>query len=199
MGDLGGDECHGAAQHIEQRRVVVAAALIDELIDGDAAVRLQRERGLVVEGDAERAVGARLQRIALEDRILQRERAGGAVARDRSAALQTRDAADRRVRSAPPLAQPASRLEPALGSLEAPRRFAPARRCSNRGRCPKSAPSSASSMRGWTTRIWGRPFAVLSLSLKLSSRRSCDPSCIVGSDSGDTWTFPLGPFHHSTA
>src|SRR5580693_3574581 len=95
MGDLGGDESRGAAHDVEYGGVVGAAFLIDELVHREARVRLQRERGLVVEGDAERAVDIGLQYVVFVDRIAQRQRAGGIVARDRSGALQRRDAADR--------------------------------------------------------------------------------------------------------
>ena len=72
MGDLGGDESGGAAHDVEYGGIVGAAFLIDELIHGKPRVRLQRERGLVVEGDAERAVDIGLQHVVLVDRVAQR-------------------------------------------------------------------------------------------------------------------------------
>src|ERR1700730_5592096 len=95
MGDLGGDESRSAAHDVEYGGIVGAALLIDELVHGKPRVRLQRERSLVVEGDAEGAVDVGLQHVVLVDRIAQRKRAGGIVARDRGGTLQRRDAADR--------------------------------------------------------------------------------------------------------
>src|ERR1700693_1546522 len=95
MGNLGGDESRGAAHDVEYGGIVGAALLIDELVHGKTRVRLQGERSLVVEGDAERAVDVGLQHVAFVDRVAERKRAGGVVARDRGGALQRRDAADR--------------------------------------------------------------------------------------------------------
>src|SRR4029077_8779508 len=72
--DLGGDEGRGAAHDVEHRGIVGAAVLIDELVHGKPRVRFQRERGLVVEGDAERAVGIGLQDVVFVDRVAQRKR-----------------------------------------------------------------------------------------------------------------------------
>ena len=85
----------GAARDLKQGGVAVAAVLIDEFVDDDARVGAQAESRLVVEGDAERRVRAGLQRVALEDRIvdLQRDGRGRFCTRDRGAALQCRDLA----------------------------------------------------------------------------------------------------------
>src|SRR5581483_3710438 len=95
VGDLGGDERDGAEQNIERRRVAVAAFLVDEIVHPHLRVRLQRECGVVVEGDADRAVGTSLHHVALVNRLTELERAGGVVVVDGGVALQRGDAADR--------------------------------------------------------------------------------------------------------
>ena len=95
MGDLGGDESRCAAHDVEYGGIVGAACLIDEFVYGEARVRLERERGFIVESDAQRTVNVGLQHVGFVDRVAERKRAGGIVARDRGAPLQRRDAADR--------------------------------------------------------------------------------------------------------
>ncbi|WP_342613679.1 hypothetical protein R4T50_33855 [Bradyrhizobium sp. NL2] len=52
----GRDEGNGALADVEDRRILLAAVLIDVIVDGDLRAGGEVERGGVVEGDAERGV-----------------------------------------------------------------------------------------------------------------------------------------------
>ena len=96
LGHQARHEGGGAQRDIERGGVGVAAFLIDEFADDDAGIGGEAEGRLVVEGDAERGIGAGLKRIVLEDRVvdLQRDGCGGIGAAHRRAALQGGDLTD---------------------------------------------------------------------------------------------------------
>ena len=94
LGHLMRGEGDRAAGDLEQRRIVLAAVLVDELVHGDAGVGGEIECRLVVEGDAERRGRAGAQQVALEDRVLDLQAARRAVAGRRRVALDAGDVAD---------------------------------------------------------------------------------------------------------
>src|SRR6185437_9807144 len=80
MGDLGGDKGHGALGDVEQRGILLAAVLVDVIVDGDAGVGGEIERGGIIERDAEGRIRRRLQHVVEEDVVLRLERRRGVVA-----------------------------------------------------------------------------------------------------------------------
>ena len=71
LGDGSGDKGHGALGDIEQRVVLLAAVLINVIVDGDTRVRSEIEGGGVVEGDAEAGIRRRLQGVVEENVVLE--------------------------------------------------------------------------------------------------------------------------------
>ena len=96
LGHQARHEGGGAERDVERGGIGFAAFLINEFTDDDAGIRGEAEGRLVVEGDAERGIGAGLKRIVLEDRVvdLQRDGRGGIGAAHRRAALQGGDLTD---------------------------------------------------------------------------------------------------------
>ncbi len=72
----GGDESRGTPGDVEDRRVALAAILIDVIVDGDPGVRLEIEGGGIDEGDAERRIRTRLHHVVEIDVVLDLERGG---------------------------------------------------------------------------------------------------------------------------
>ncbi len=91
----GGDESGGALGDVEDRRVALAAVLIDVIVDGDLRARLEIKGGGVDEGDAERGIRSSLHHVVEIDVVLDLERRGLVVADHAGAAGHGGDVADR--------------------------------------------------------------------------------------------------------
>jgi hypothetical protein len=65
-----GEESGSAARNRKQGGVAATALLIDEFVDGDARIGAQAEGRLVVEGDAESRAHPGLQRVVLENEVV---------------------------------------------------------------------------------------------------------------------------------
>src|ERR1700722_15772675 len=91
----GGNKCHRAPGDIEHRGVLLAAVLVDIIVDRNRRIGGEIEGGGVVEGDAERGIGRGLQHVVEIDVVLHFERRGRVVAGDGGGAGQRRDVPDR--------------------------------------------------------------------------------------------------------
>ena len=95
LGDGRRHECHRALGDVEHRGVVLAAVLINVIIDRDLRVGPEIECGFIVEGDAERGTGRGLDHVVEIDVVLQLERDRILVADDGRNTGQRRDVSNR--------------------------------------------------------------------------------------------------------
>jgi hypothetical protein len=90
LGDQARHKRRRTDRDVEGRGIAGAALLINERVHDDARIGRQAERGLVVEGDAERGIGPGHQRVMFENRIVDAKRRdfSGIAAGDCRIALQ---------------------------------------------------------------------------------------------------------------
>src|ERR1019366_812015 len=94
-GDGGGNKRHRTPGDIEHRGVLLAAVLIDIIVDRNRRIGGEIEGGGVVEGDAERGIARGLQHIVEIDVVLKLELRGRVVAGDGGGSCQRRGVPDR--------------------------------------------------------------------------------------------------------
>ncbi|MEY9684118.1 hypothetical protein ABIF13_004892 [Bradyrhizobium elkanii] len=95
LGDRGGDEGRRSLGDVEQRAVLLAAVLIEIIVDRDPGIGAQVEGGAVVEGDAERG-GRRCRDLVIgKDVVADLQRRRGVFARDGRGSCQCCHVADR--------------------------------------------------------------------------------------------------------
>jgi hypothetical protein len=92
LGDQARHKRRRTDRDVEGRGIAGAALLINERVHDDARIGRQAERGLIVEGDAERGIGPGHQRVMLKNRIVDAKRCdpSGIAAGDCRIALQRR-------------------------------------------------------------------------------------------------------------
>jgi hypothetical protein len=83
LGDLGGDEAHRPLHQVDQRRIRCAVRVVNELVERQARVLVERERAAVGKCDRERRIAQRLDDVALEHEVADVELDGDAVAHHR--------------------------------------------------------------------------------------------------------------------